>query len=547
MNDDLKDGQFSPNTTEVELREVRDSDPLLNGRALSTVPTERLHDSETDTDSEATVPSKLDLFKSWVRREPLLLLTLAGVGLGCMFGAILRSTGGVSGESLELLALPGELFLRGLKLLVLPLLVGSLLSGVLSLGRSAASENASTSSSGQIYGVARHTLQLYFGSTVLAAAIGILVVSVAQPGVGVSLEHSSCTPPTHSFPPPSLPPPPAPTQKNSHSMFQAFQGLLRQMVPSNIVQAAAESNILGVICFTLALGVALASGTEAQVAATQGAVDIFNGAIERMMQTALWATPFGILSLLAAQIAGTCHPVELLVSLSRFIAAYLCALIIHAGLAMPAVVIACTRCRLSRIFEVVSAAAPALAAAFATDSSLAALPVTLQCVTRPPLRVPSDIASFMLPLGATVNMNGTALYEALAVLFLAQVHGADLGLGEMVIVVFSASLAAVGAAAIPSAGLVTMIMVLEVVGMEEYAPDIALFLACDWILDRCRTVVNVLGDVYVTFIVNEFIKSGTMPLSSKMLLSTLTCESMDFIIAFVKSSAVSKERTLRLR
>eukprot|EP00854_Cymbomonas_tetramitiformis_P011108 gene11108-13126_t len=104
-------------------------------------------------------------------------------------------------------------------------------------------------------------------------------------------------------------------------------------------------------------------------------------------------------------------------------------------------------------------------------------------------------------------MNGTALYEALAVLFLAQVHGADLGLGEMVIVVFSASLAAVGAAAIPSAGLVTMIMVLEVVGMEEYAPDIALFLACDWILDRCRTVVNVLGDVYVTFIVNEFIKS----------------------------------------
>ena len=146
--------------------------------------------------------------------------------------------------------------------------------------------------------------------------------------------------------------------------------------------------------------------------------------------------------------------------------------------------------------------APAFVTAFATDSSSASLPVTRRCART--LGVPAALADFALPLGATVNMNGTALYESLTVLFIAQLHGVHLGIGGTLVVALTATIAAVGAAAIPSAGLVTMLIVLQAAGLEEFAGDVGVLAALDWFLDRCRTAVNVEGDLMVVTAVNHW-------------------------------------------
>merc|ERR1712078_244497 len=142
---------------------------------------------------------------------------------------------------------------------------------------------------------------------------------------------------------------------------------------------------------------------------------------------------------------------------------------------------------------------------FVTDSSTAALPVTLECARA--LGVPDPVSRFVLPLGATINMNGTALYEALTVIFIAQVHGVDLGLGGTLVVVLTSALAAVGAAAIPSAGLVTMLLVLQAAGLERFSGDVAIIFTVDWFLDRCRTVVNIAGDAFGVCVVEHWTRA----------------------------------------
>ena len=142
----------------------------------------------------------------------------------------------------------------------------------------------------------------------------------------------------------------------------------------------------------------------------------------------------------------------------------------------------------------------ALAVAFGTSSTAAALPAAMACARA--LGVAPAIVDFVLPLGSTVNMNGTALYEALTVIFLAQAHGVALGAGGVAVVAVTATLAAVGAAAIPSAGLVTMLMCLQAVGLGQLSGDLALILSLDWLLDRCRTTVNLLGDVFGAVVVD---------------------------------------------
>ena len=153
-------------------------------------------------------------------------------------------------------------------------------------------------------------------------------------------------------------------------------------------------------------------------------------------------------------------------------------------------------------YGVLRASSPAIFAAFATDSSSAALPVTRRCADA--LGIPRPVADFALPLGATVNMNGTALYEAVAALFIAQTHDVPLTFGRTVVVAATSTIAAVGAASVPSAGLVTMLIVLQAAGLEEYAGDVGALFALDWALDRCRTAVNVAGDLMVAKAVAEW-------------------------------------------
>ena len=207
---------------------------------------------------------------------------------------------------------------------------------------------------------------------------------------------------------------------------------------------------------------------------------------------AVAATPIGVCSIVAARVAGACDPKRTLAALGKYVFAVLLGLAVHGLVALPAMFRAATK---SDASEVLRGGAPALAAAFATDSSSACLPRTIQCALR--LGVPEPLARFALPLGATVNMNGTALYEALTVLFIAQTHGVDLSFGATLVVAATSTVAAVGAAAIPSAGMVTMLLVLQAAGLARYSDDVGALLALDWFLDRARTVVNVEGDLMV--------------------------------------------------
>jgi len=380
----------------------------------------------------------------------------------------------------ELLGLPGALFMQALKCAVIPLITGSAFAGTLSLQRDAARASRA---------IARRTLLLYFCSMQLAVAVGILCMSLFQPGRGVSLADAACGGPS------AAPPPPPPARLTG---TQALLNTLGSCVPSNLFAALAGGNVLGLICVSIAAAVAVGQEGLESVEAALAAASRFNAVVSRLVNGILACTPLCIASLLASQIAAACRPLHLLSSLSAFIAVYMLGLAVHVGLVIPAALRLVGRVSPRAVYRGV---APALATVFATDSSSATLPVTL-AVCKERLRLPPAIVDFVIPLGTTVNMDGTALYEATAVLFIAQTHGVALGAVGTVVVAFTATLAAVGAPAIPSAGLVTMLMVLQAVGMEQYAGDIGVLLACDWLLDRLRSMVNVAGDVACCAIVH---------------------------------------------
>ena len=404
-----------------------------------------------------------------------------------LLGSIINSAnhGPIPSAPRELLGLPGELFMRALKCAVLPLIIGSAFGGVLSL-------QGTVSTAKSARGLVRRTLLSYAISMQCAVAIGITCMSIFQPGRGVVLSTESCA---KAGTPPS--PPPAPVMHLSPTT--ALLNTLRSCVPPNIVAALAGGNVLGLLCLSIATAVAIGKGQPESAAAALAAVQEFNAVVARMVTGILRCTPIGICSLIAAQIAGTCHPLTLLVRISYFIAVYLLGLILHAGVVIPAALRFVGRVSPMEVFR---GALPAITTVFATDSSSATLPVTLMCC-RDRLKIPEHIVNFVIPLGTTVNMDGTALFEGTAVLFIAQVHGVQLGAVGAIVVALTATLAAVGAPAIPSAGLVTMLMVLAACGLDQFSDDIAVLLACDWFLDRCRSVVNVAGDVACCVIVSS--------------------------------------------
>mmetsp|Transcript_14187 Transcript_14187/g.34687 ORF Transcript_14187/g.34687 Transcript_14187/m.34687 type:complete len:307 (-) Transcript_14187:2011-2931(-) len=270
------------------------------------------------------------------------------------------------------------------------------------------------------------------------------------------------------------------------------------MFPPNIVKAAVDMNVLGIITFSLFFGAMLSSlGTQAQPMIQL--VHIFNEVIMKMVMAILWLAPFGIACLISSQIAASSNLGAILQALAKYVATVCLCLGIHGGMILPGIFWAVTK---KNPWTYMRGMTQALATAFGTDSSSATLPVTMLCCERNN-GVSPLISKFVLPLAATVNMNGTALYEALTVIFIAQLHGIEMGVGQLLVVAFTSTLAAVGAAAIPSAGLVTMVMVLQSVNLDEYVADLSIIFTIDWALDRLRTTVNVLGDAYGAGIVQH--------------------------------------------
>ena len=375
----------------------------------------------------------------------------------------------------------GDIFLQVLKLLVIPLVVTSMICGITSLGDIR-----------KIGAMGRWTIGYYLITMAVAVFIGIVLVTIIQPGAQAD--------DTFSYVKESV------TEKQGTGVVETLLNVFRGregdpgsgMFPSNIFQAATQTNVLALIVFAIIFGGALTTIGEkglTAIAFFEGA----NEAVMKMVHLVMLFAPIGIYGLVAWNIArngGGAAFYEELSKLGWYVATVLIGLSLHVVFLGSVLTIVGRRNPITYFLGILRA----LLTAMTTASSSASLPVTMECVEENN-GVSNRSASFVLPLGATINMDGTALYEAVAVIFIAQSLGMDLPMATLVVIFFTATLAAVGAAGIPEAGLVTMVIVLQAADVP--VAGIGTILAIDWFLDRMRTTVNVCGDAIGCAVVDE--------------------------------------------
>ncbi|MFQ5560654.1 MAG: dicarboxylate/amino acid:cation symporter [Nitrospinota bacterium] len=381
----------------------------------------------------------------------LLLFIIAGVFAGIF-------SGWYFGPAMVQVAWLGELFLNSLKMLIVPLILSAVISGVSSLG--------DVRKLGKLGGA---TVTFYLMTTGVSVFIGLVMVNLIQPGAGLNISGGEIS---------------------SHIADKKDTGIsdiILSMVSPNLVASAADTQLLPLIFFAIIFAAALTTIGE------KGAVVIsfFNGINDAMMKLITWImylAPVGIFALVAGRLGKAGGGEAFLNELSAvgmYVVTVLSGLFIHF-------------CFLFLILFLITGRGAsyflgmlrALLTAFGTASSSATLPLTMECAREN--KVNERALRFTLPLGSTVNMDGTALYEAAAVMFIAQAYGIDMSVGAQAIIFITATLAAIGAAGIPEAGLVTMVIVLQAVNLP--LEGIGLLLAVDWFLDRFRTSINVWGD-----------------------------------------------------
>ena len=371
----------------------------------------------------------------------------------------------------------GGLFLRLLKMLVVPLIISSLITGVTGMGNLK-----------QLGALGRRTVAFYMGTSAIAITTGILCVNILQPGVGADLGLLTAGAAGEKLPE---------VADASKSVWEVLFNQLKLMIPTNPLKAAADGDMLPVIFFSLLLGVFINAAehddtpddgdAEVKAGATM-LKDFFHNLFAVMMRMTLFViklAPIGVFGFMLYAAAGKGFSV--FQALGMYALTVAIALAVHAFITLPLILKVFGR---RAPWAHAQAMTPALLTAFSTASSNGTLPLTMKAVESS--GVNNKISSFVLPLGATINMDGTALYEAVAVLFIAQAYGMDLSLGQQVIVAATALLASIGAAGIPHAGTVMMVVVLSAVGLPSTA--VGLILAVDRILDMCRTTVNVWSD-----------------------------------------------------
>ncbi|HEB78300.1 MAG TPA: dicarboxylate/amino acid:cation symporter [Methylothermaceae bacterium] len=362
----------------------------------------------------------------------------------------------------------GEVFLRLLKMLVVPLVMSSVMTGIIGLG--------DVRRLGKPGGMA---IGYYLCTTLMAVIVGILLVNWIEPGVG-GVPPQRPVEPVH---PPGM-------ASEEMGIGTILKNMVLMLVTDNLFAAMAKTQLLPLIVFSILFAGTLTILGERARLVSDVIVQI-NEAFLTFIMGVMKLAPIGIFCLVAARFGEAQAQGAFLQTLQQtgsYMVTVLLGLGIHALLTLCLILWLLSR-RLPWRF--LAAMSPALLTAFSTASSSATLPVTMECaVDRAGVR--REAVEFVIPLGATINMDGTALYEAVAVIFIAQVLGVDLSLMQEVIVAVTATLAAIGAAGIPEAGLVTMVIVLNAVGLPvEY---IGILLSVDWLLDRFRTAVNVWGD-----------------------------------------------------
>ena len=367
----------------------------------------------------------------------------------------------------------GEIFVASLKMLVVPVILTSLLVGVTSVG--------DISKMGQLGGRAA---AYYMTTTAIAIFIGLVLVNVIEPGVGADLSTAQMTEQAE-----------AGMDLTPDTLIRDFLVDKKRGAIRNPFRALAEGNVLGIILFTLLLGTGLVAIGEAG----ESTIEVVKGldkAVMKVVDWVLWLAPLGVFALLHKSLSD--GGLGALKALAAYSGTVTLALAIHGFIALPLLVRFLGG--MSPLAWLRGIRAP-MAVALSTASSSATLPVTIEACEEN-LDVPGPVASFVLPLGATMNMDGTALYEAIAALFVAQAYGIDLSMGQQFVIFFTAAAASVGAAGIPSAGLVTMAMVFQAVGLP--LEGIGLILAVDRFLDMFRTTVNVMGDTSAAVVLKRF-------------------------------------------
>lgn len=394
-----------------------------------------------------------------------------GVGLGFWWQA-LGSTSPVTRQGVYLAGLIGGVFIDLLKMILVPLVFTSIAVGVANLRQHR-----------QIHRVWIATLVFFVTSMGVAILLGLGAANLFAPGKGLDIALFQDK--MQGF------------QAGSLTLGEFFQHFLHGLF-LNPFAALAQGNVLAIVVFALFLGIALVAGGERY----RNIIGLLQEALELTLRIVGWImrlAPLGILALLAKLIAT--QDAALLVVLGEFVAVVLGTTLLHGIVVLPLALFLITRMTPLRFWR---GAREALVTAFATSSSAATLPVTLRC-TEQHLHVKPEIAGFVVPLGATANMDGTALYEAAAALFVANLVGVDLNLMQQGIIFFTAMLAAIGAPGIPSAGMVTMVMVLQSVGLPAEA--IAILLPIDRLLDAFRTAVNVEGDMVGSLVVQRLVRA----------------------------------------
>lgn len=361
----------------------------------------------------------------------------------------------------------GTLFLNALKMLIVPLIVSSIIVGIAGIG--------SSSALGRLGG---KTFFYYMSTSLIAILIGLVAVNIIAPGVidgapakdliGLTADVDDIKDKVEG--------------KGAGDVVDVFL----RMVPTNIVTAAANGQMLGLIFFSLLFGFFL---TKIQEAYAEALYNFWQGTYEVMMLITEWVmkfAPIGVFALVAKVVAST--GLDAFKPLAMFFITVVLALAVHFFVVMPILLRVVGRVNPWRHYR---AMLPALLTAFSTSSSSATLPMTMECVEKN-AGVSNKTSSFVLPLGATINMDGTALYECVAAIFIAQAYGIELNFATQFTIVMVALLTSIGVAGIPSASLVAISIILAAIGLPIEA--IGLILAVDRVLDMCRTTVNVFSD-----------------------------------------------------
>ena len=410
---------------------------------------------------------------------------LIGMLAGLVGGFILLQFDYGKQLTFDWIAPVGKIFVNLLKLIAIPLILASLIKGVSDLKDIA-----------KFKSIGLRTIGLYITTTVLAISIGLIAVNIFQPGKGISPETVHKLEQTY-----------AGNQKIAKKIATAQEQkdkpklqFLVDMVPDNIFKAMSNnSNMLQVIFFAIFLGITLILIPEHKAAPLKAVFDSLNDAVLKMVDLIMLMAPYAVFALIANVIVGTAGDWELLASLLEYGGTVVGGLLVMLVVYMILVAVFAKK----NPFEFIAQLAPAQLLAFSSSSSAATLPVTMERVEEH-IGVDQEVSSFVLPVGATVNMDGTSLYQAVAAVFILQVLWPEgLGFANQLTIVLTALLASIGAAAVPGAGMIMLVIVLEALGFPAAKMPIALALifAIDRPLDMMRTVINVTGDATVATIV----------------------------------------------